>query len=312
MTAETDARPGTPGGTAAAGGAAVRVTPSLLRGWPLPPPGSDKESRGQVLVIGGTASTPGAVLLAGEGVLRSGGGKLQVATAQPVAAALAVAVPEALVHPLPTAADGSIRPDAAEDLGIRAAQADAVLAGSGFSAVGPTLELLEGLVPRLRGPLVLDAVASAYLGQGGGDVRHLAGGCVLSANTSEVAQTLDVDTQEVEDDPVAAARTLAARTGAVVLCGGTSKSVASPDGRTWTAHVGGPGLGVSGSGDVQAGIVAGLLGRGAEPEQAAVWAAYLHGRAGDVLAARVGTVGFLSREIPAVVPALLDALAPRR
>lgn len=290
----------------------IPVTPTLLRDWPLPEPGSDKESRGRVLVIGGTASTPGAVLLAGEAVLRSGAGKLQVSTADPVAAALAVAVPEALVHPVVTDDAGSIRADAAEELAEGAEQADAVLVGSGFASVEATLALLHDLVPRLSGPLVLDAVASAYLGDDGGDVRHLGGRCVLSANPGEVAKTLGVDDEEVEEDPVRAAVALAADRQVVVLCGGTTKTVAAPDGRVWTADVGGPGLGVSGSGDVQAGIVAGLLGRGAEPAQAAVWAAHLHGRAGDVLAERVGTVGFLARELPPVVPSLLEDLSGPR
>jgi NAD(P)H-hydrate repair Nnr-like enzyme with NAD(P)H-hydrate dehydratase domain len=76
---------------------------------------------------------------------------------------------------------------------------------------------------------------------------------------------------------------------------------------------------MSGSGDVQAGVVAGLLARGAPPAQAAVWGAYLHGAAGERLAARVGPVGFLAREIPAELPRALtelsepsDAVARRR
>lgn len=292
-------------------GVTGRVTPALLRQWPLPEPGGDKESRGRVLVVGGTASTPGAVLLAGEAVLRSGGGKLQVATAHEVAAALAVAVPEALVHPLPTDDGGSIRPDAAEELLELADGADAVLVGSGFSDVDATLGLLHALVPRLEAPLVLDAVASAYLGEGGGSVDHLARGCVLSANVDEVALTLGVPADDVRDDLEGAAAALASRSGAVVLCGGSTKTVAAPDGRVWWTDVGGPGLGVSGSGDVQAGIIAGLVGRGAQPAQAAVWGAYLHGRAGDELAERVGTVGFLAREVPGAVPSLLHELTTR-
>ncbi|GAB3440608.1 NAD(P)H-hydrate dehydratase [Phycicoccus ginsengisoli] len=289
-------------------GPAERVTATLLRQWPLPAPGGDKESRGRVLVVGGTASTPGAVLLAGEAVLRAGGGKLQVASAHEVAAALAVAVPEALVHPLPTDAGGSLTPEAADELLELAEGADAVLVGSGFSDVDATLALLHALVPRLEAPLVLDAVASAYLGKGGGDVHHLGHGCVLSANMDEVALTLGVPVEDVNGDPAGAARALASRSGAVVLCGGATKTVAAPDGRVWWTDAGGPGLGVSGSGDVQAGIVAGLLGRGAEPEQAATWGSYLHGRAGDELAERIGTVGFLAREVPAVVPSLLHEL----
>jgi ADP-dependent NAD(P)H-hydrate dehydratase len=76
----------------------------------------------------------------------------------------------------------------------------------------------------------------------------------------------------------------------------TDKHVATPDGRAWVFQGVGPELGVSRSGDVQAAIVAGLLARGAAPDQVAVWAAYIHGRAGERLAAAIGVVGALARE----------------
>jgi NAD(P)H-hydrate repair Nnr-like enzyme with NAD(P)H-hydrate dehydratase domain len=60
---------------------------------------------------------------------------------------------------------------------------------------------------------------------------------------------------------------------------------------------------------VQAGIVTGLLARGAEPEQAAVWGAWLHGRCGEVLAESVGPVGYLARELAAAVPRLMAEAA---
>jgi ADP-dependent NAD(P)H-hydrate dehydratase len=65
---------------------------------------------------------------------------------------------------------------------------------------------------------------------------------------------------------------------------------------------------VSGSGDVLAGVVAGLAARGAGPEQAAVWATHVHGSAGDRLAAAVGRVGYLAREIPAALPGVIVEL----
>src|SRR4051812_48061616 len=93
-------------------GARRVVTPALLRGWPLPPPGEDKHDRGSVLVVGGAARTPGAAMLAGLAALRAGAGKLQLAVAAAVAGPLAVAVPEALVQPLPhDHASGSIEPE---------------------------------------------------------------------------------------------------------------------------------------------------------------------------------------------------------
>jgi NAD(P)H-hydrate repair Nnr-like enzyme with NAD(P)H-hydrate dehydratase domain len=66
---------------------------------------------------------------------------------------------------------------------------------------------------------------------------------------------------------------------------------------------------VSGAGDVRAGLVAGLLARGAEPAQAAVWAGHLHARAGERLTAQLGPLGYLARELAPQVPSLLVELA---
>ena len=72
--------------------------------------------------------------------------------------------------------------------------------------------------------------------------------------------------------------------------------------------VGHSGLATSGSGDVLAGAVGGLLARGAEPAQAACWAKYLHAAAGERLAARIGRLGFLAREVLAELPLVLSEL----
>jgi NAD(P)H-hydrate repair Nnr-like enzyme with NAD(P)H-hydrate dehydratase domain len=56
---------------------------------------------------------------------------------------------------------------------------------------------------------------------------------------------------------------------------------------------------------VLAGIVGGLLARGAEPIHALLWAVWLHGEAGATLSKRIGPIGFLAREIAGEIPALL-------
>src|SRR5918992_6023470 len=96
---------------------AAELTAELLRGWPLPlDAGADKHDRGTVLVIAGTVRTAGAAVLAGTAALRAGAGRLQIATADPVAAALAAAVPEALVQGVPVTRDGSLAPTQTADL----------------------------------------------------------------------------------------------------------------------------------------------------------------------------------------------------
>jgi NAD(P)H-hydrate repair Nnr-like enzyme with NAD(P)H-hydrate dehydratase domain len=109
----------------------------------------------------------------------------------------------------------------------------------------------------------------------------------------------------VEADPVAAARRAAEAFGATVALKGAQTVIAAPDGSVLRYTRGGVGLGTSGSGDVLAGIVVGLLARGADPLRAAAWGVFLHGEAGNALARRHGAVGFLARELAAEVPRIL-------
>lgn len=285
------------------------VTPALLRAWPLPAPGQDKQARGQVCVVGGGRRSPGAVLLAGEAALRAGAGKLVLATVGAVAVPAGLALPEAGVVELGETDEGHVAPASADDVVAEAGRADAVLLGSGFADTDLAVGLMRRCAPRLEGPLVLDALASAYLTEHPDGLRHLRGRAVLTVNPRELSRTAGREERDVQDDPLPAAAQVARDSGVVVLCGGTAKHVVAPDGRAWVVEGGGRGLGVSGSGDVQAGLVAGLLARGAEPAQAAVWAGHLHARAGERLAAAVGPLGFLARELPGQVPAVLAELA---
>jgi ADP-dependent NAD(P)H-hydrate dehydratase len=157
--------------------------------------------------------------------------------------------------------------------------------------------------------VALDALGLASVTADVHCLKHLDARVVLTPNPTELAIALHVEPEELEDDPAGATRDLAARAQAAVGLGGATSWVAAPDGRLWRDDSGGAGLGVSGSGDVRAGIVAGLLARGADPVQAAVWGSHLHGRAGERLAATIGRLGFLARELPAQVPAVIDEIA---
>ncbi|MCW2637444.1 MAG: hypothetical protein JWQ99_3811 [Blastococcus sp.] len=281
------------------------VTPQVLREWRLPEPSGGKNARGSILVIGGSTETLGAVLLAAEGAMRAGAGKLQVATVASLAPFAAQALPEALVRALPETDDGAISADAADAVRDLAERADAVLIGPGMGDKEVTQRFGERLLPHLGGPLALDALGLACVTADAACVHHLKGRVVLTPNPTEIAFALHVEEDDIEADPAGCAVELARRTRAVVGLGGATSWIASPDDRLWQDESGTAGLGVSGSGDVRAGITAGLLARGAEPAQAAVWAAHLHGRAGERLASSIGPLGFLARELPAQVPAAL-------
>jgi len=286
------------------------VTPEVLRGWQLPEPTGGKNARGSILVIGGSTETLGAVLLAAEGAMRAGAGKLQVATVASLAPFAAAALPEALVRALPETDGGAVAPEAADVVRDLAEAADAVLLGPGMADKEATEAFGKRLLPHLRGPLALDALGLACVTADDTCLHHLDARVVLTPNPTEIAYALHVEEDDIDDDPGGATRDLAARTRAVVGLGGATSWVGTPDGQLWKDESGTAGLGVSGSGDVRAGITGGLLARGADPAQAAVWAAYLHGRAGERLASSVGRLGFLARELPPEIPRALAEVAP--
>jgi hydroxyethylthiazole kinase-like uncharacterized protein yjeF len=288
---------------------ALTVTPALLRESPLPEATGGKEGRGRTLVIGGSAETPGGVLLAAEATLRCGAGKLQVATAASVAAVLAVALPEAMVRGLSETGTGAISAAGAERLRDLREGVGCVLIGPGLADIEESATLTAAIVRDLDAPVVLDALALAAVTADVNCVRHLTERVVLTPNPDELAQCLREDRGWVAESPDRAASRLAADTGAVVSVGGEVVWTAAPDGRMWRDDGGSQGLGVSGAGDVRAGLVAGLLARGADAVTAALWGGHLHARAGERLTARLGPLGFLARELPAEVPGLLVELA---
>ncbi|MEA2706616.1 MAG: ADP-dependent NAD(P)H-hydrate dehydratase, partial [Gemmatimonadaceae bacterium] len=118
--------------------------------------------------------------------------------------------------------------------------------------------------------------------------------------------------EAVEDDPRGAATAVAEDLNAVVALKGSETFIATPYGEVFRYTEGDVGLATSGSGDILAGILVGLLARGATLDQAAVWAVYLHGAAGNRLKRRIGPVGFLARELSGEVPSLMTSLNSRR
>ncbi|MER7893910.1 NAD(P)H-hydrate dehydratase [Micromonospora sp. NPDC094482] len=274
------------------------ITPALLRDWALPVPSGGKEARGTVLVVGGSRFTPGAVLLAGVAALRAGAGVLQLAAAESTAAALSIQVPEALVVGLPETSDGALagRPD--DQLSELVAAADVVAVGPGLRGIEETRQLLHVVLDAAgpRTPLVLDAYALGALSHSPELLVGSGRPVVLTPNITEAQHLLD---REPGDDLDAEAAELAARYDAVVSLYG---HIATPDGRSWREESGDAGLGTSGSGDVRSGLLAGLLSRGADPAQAACWAAFAHAVSGQRLVPQYGRIGFLARELLDEIP----------
>ena len=269
---------------------------AALDAHPLPPViDGDKETKGRLLVIAGSPSVPGAALLAATAAMRAGAGKLRIATSETIAAAIGIAMPEAMVVGLPGGAA------AVKMAAEQAAEVDAVIAGPGMDNGEDCATMCEALLGS-KVQLALDAAMLRSL-EPQAKARHPAP--ILLPHAKELAALLDCDEQEIEREPIGCGLRAAQSFHSLVLVKGVTSHVVTPDGQAWAYEGGAPGLGVSGSGDALAGIVGGLLARGAQPLSALMWAVWLHGEAGARLAKKIGPIGFLAREIAAEIPSLL-------
>lgn len=285
----------------------LETTTAALSRRPLRRASGAKDERGTCLVIAGSASTPGAALLAATAVLRSEAGKVQVATAQSGAVALGVAIPEALVVGLPEAAGGEIHPDAAAVLADRVGQASAVLVGPGCMDSELAAELALRVAPLMTGGiLILDALPLEGLADRAADLAPLRDRMIFTPNVKEAAALAGLDPAEVGDsDLEGLAGDLARTFGAVTAVKGELTWIATPDGRRWCSAPSGPGLSVAGSGDVLAGIVAGLAARVDDPVQAAVFGVHAHAEAADRVGRERRGLGYLARELLTEIPPVL-------
>ncbi len=276
-----------------------------LKAFALPEPGDgDKHEHGRLLIVAGSRTLPGAALLCAHGAMRAGAGKLQIATVESVAVAIGVAMPESRSIGLAEAVDGGFAHDAVADIAALGADVDAVVAGPGMFESSACETVAQALLGT-EVPLALDAGLLRSLAPQAEAARRSKTPPVLLPHAGEMAALLGCARDEVERDPIACGRACADRYGAITLVKGATSHIVHPDGRTWVYRGGANGLGVSGSGDTLAGIVGGLLARGADPLTALLWSVVLHGEAGEELAREVGPVGFLAREIPDRIPGLL-------
>lgn len=288
---------------------------SLDAGWcashrlPQIDSGCDKNSRGRVLLVGGARFVPGALALTGEAVLRAGSGKLQMTTVDAVASALGVLVPEAAMIGLPMREDGEIAQDGVTVLADLVPQCDLLLVGPGMSATAETGLFVHGLLALPPPAMLLDAAAltCASLAELATAARKLP--LILTPHHGEMARLIGCDRQAVAANPAHMVGQIVEQTGAYIALKGPETWIGGPG--TPILHFAGgcPGLGIGGSGDVLAGIIGGLLARGAAPIVALGWGVALHGAAGQLAATKIGEIGFLARELLPFIPRLMQTLA---
>lgn len=266
------------------------------------PDDANKGTMGTLLCVCGSYGMAGAARLACEAALRCGVGLCKAALPESIYPIVSASVPECVYIPLRQNAEGHISSDETQRLLIQAQKADAVLIGCGLSVCGDTASLVRAFLESCETPTVLDADALNIIASDPAILKTAKAPLIITPHPGEMARLIGSTAREVNADREKTAREFARKYGVITVLKGSGTLISSPDGRCVLNTTGNSGMATGGSGDVLAGITASLLAQGANPFNAAAAAAYVHGLAGDIAAAKLGKISMLPRDIINCLP----------
>lgn len=280
------------------------------------PDGANKGSFGHTLIVGGSRNYLGAPLLAARAAVRSGAGLVYVAAPEPVYNLIAGQVQEAIYLPLSVSPDGDLDVPAATHEALNAAgRMSSILIGPGLGQSPATVQFVERLVRGLGSipPVVLDADALNIVSRMPGWPDLLETHAVLTPHPGEMARLLKTDVPDVQKDRVGAIRKAVNQFNATVVLKGAGTLVATtadPEPRIRISPWVNSGLAKGGTGDVLAGLLAGLMAQplNGTSYAAASLAVYLHGLAGDIARENIGEHGMTAGDVADAIPAAFRSI----
>ncbi|MBF6616231.1 MAG: NAD(P)H-hydrate dehydratase [Candidimonas sp.] len=260
--------------------------------YPWPTLDAHKYQRGHAVVVGGSIMA-GASRLAAMACARIGAGLVTLAAPQDVWPIYAGALTSIMVQPM---AD----PDGLADI-LSDARKNAIVVGPGAGLGQTTRRHVEQALATQRA-VVLDADAiSVFAAEPQALFRLIDGPCVLTPHDGEFGRLFSVQGSKLQR-----ASQAARLSGAVIVLKGADTVVAAPDGRCVINTNAPPDLATGGTGDVLAGLIAGLMAQGLSPCDAGCTAVWIHGEA-----ARLFGPGLVSEDLPPAIPRVLRRLRRR-
>lgn len=262
----------------------------------------NKGTFGKVLLAAGCRGMAGAAVLSAQAVLHGGAGMVRVITDETNREILQTSLPEAMF-----ASD-----EEEETLADAMDWSDVIAAGPGMGTGERARGMLENILEKSTGPLVLDADALNILSEN----RHMLSRLeklqksrprplVCTPHPGELARLAGMKTAQVLEDPFHVSREWAQKLQAAFLCKGFRTVVADPGGNCYINRSGNSGMATAGSGDVLTGIIAALLAQGMGAFDAACVGVYLHGCAGDGAAHRKNEYSITAADLVAELDELM-------
>jgi ADP-dependent NAD(P)H-hydrate dehydratase / NAD(P)H-hydrate epimerase len=259
---------------------------------------SNKGLYGHALVIAGSRGKSGAAAMAGIAALRAGAGLVTVASTEAALPGIAAHAPELMTELL--AADESTRARLLERKNV-------VAIGPGLGQDPETVQLIRTMVEQTQLPMIVDADGLNALA---GRPTRYRWPRIFTPHPGEMSRLNGRTIPQIQSDRIGTARTFAVERGVHLVLKGNRSVVAAPDGRVWINPTGSPAMATGGTGDVLTGMIAGLVAQFPDQVDAALLAAvYLHGRAGELGAAKLGEKSLIATDLFEFLPEAMREVA---
>jgi NAD(P)H-hydrate epimerase len=264
----------------------------------------NKFKSGTVVVAGGARGLTGAPTMAALSAMRTGAGYVQLAVPEPAESVLDLRLMEAMTHGLPH--EGGAHVEAGAEKVVELSQkAGAIVLGPGLGRSDGAVAFARRVAREVEVPLLIDADGLNAHAEHLELIAERAAPTVLTPHDGELGRLLGIDSSAVGERRIEHARTVAKRSGAIVVLKGDDTLVVPPDGPIAVSAGGTPALGTAGTGDVLSGLIGALLSKGMDPYEAACAGVFAHARAGRAAAARHGADHVIAGD---VIDALPDGL----
>lgn len=242
---------------------------------------SNKGTYGKALIITGSKGMAGAGCLCGKAFLRSGAGLAYLCVPESMANIYNSSFVEGVIRPLKDE-DGYLSDMVIDEIKMFSKDMDVVVIGPGIGTKDGVKRLVKKVITDLTCQLVIDADALNCISDDVEILKRANKPVIITPHPGEMARLLGITVTEVQNNRIDITRCFSTKYGTITILKGSRTIISTADGELYINCTGNSGMATAGTGDVLAGIVAGLLAQKVKPVDAAVLGVYLHGVAGDI------------------------------
>ncbi len=268
-------------------------------------PATHKGDFGHIFILAGCTQFIGAALLCSSAAIRAGAGLVTLGIPYAlINAVIKIKLPEIILEPLKQTRQFSLSLKAYPQIKAKLREVDIVVIGPGLSRNKSTQDLIRKIIKFIEKPVVIDADGINAL------CRNLdlllknkkRGEIILTPHPGEMSRLSGKNIREIQSNRKEIAYKFASDYKIVVVLKGHRTVVADSRGNLYINKTGNAGMATAGSGDVLSGMIAAFLGQGLTGFEAAKYAVYLHGLAGDLAAKEKTQLGMIASDIIEKIP----------